>query len=233
MMIGQAQRIATAPGDLSEADLVAAARNGEEEAVRELVRRLNPRLFRIARGIVDSDAVAEEVVQEAYLAGFTRLGSFRGEARFSTWMTRIVINAARMHHRRTKPFRRSETEVEEALESGQVLVFPAASRPDEAYGQGQMREVLEAAVTELPSELRLPFLMHEVEGMSVREIAEHLQLNPITVKTRMFRARRRLRASIEARMHGGFEALFPFDGARCAALTDRVVAELKRRGNLR
>lgn len=80
-----------------EADLVAAARLGTNEAlrelaVRELVRRFNPRLFRVARGIVESDAKAEEVVQEAYLTAFSKIEQFRGDAAFSTWITRITIN---------------------------------------------------------------------------------------------------------------------------------------------
>jgi RNA polymerase sigma-70 factor (ECF subfamily) len=73
---------------LDEAGLVALARNGGEAAVRELIRRLNPRLFRVARGILDTDAEAEDAVQDTYLAAFTRLDQFRGDARFSTWITR-------------------------------------------------------------------------------------------------------------------------------------------------
>ena len=63
--------------------------------------------------------------------------------------------------------------------------------------------------------------------MSILAIACDLSLNPITVKTRLFRARRRLRSALEKRIQGGFDAIFPFDGARCADMADRVVAELK------
>jgi RNA polymerase sigma-70 factor (ECF subfamily) len=63
--------------------------------------------------------------------------------------------------------------------------------------------------------------------MTVLAIARDLRLNPITIKTRLFRARRHLRATLEARLRGGFEAVFPFDGARCARMVDRVVMRLK------
>ncbi|MCR8725548.1 RNA polymerase sigma factor [Frigidibacter sp. ROC022] len=220
---------APAPGAVPEAELVAAAREGDEPAVRELIRRLNPRLFRIARGIVASDAEAEEVVQDSYLAAFTRLAEFENRARFSTWITRITINNARMLARRARPQEGYDTVTE--TESPQILAFPGrnAETAEGSLGRSQIRHLLETAIAELPPELRLPFLLHETEGLKLREIAEDLSLNPITVKTRLFRARRRLRRALESRIDGGFESVFPFDGARCATMADRVVAELKKR----
>lgn len=213
--------------DMPETDLVAAARSGNELAIRELIRRLNPRLFRVARGIVDSDAEAEEVLQEAYLSAFSKLDSFRDRARFSTWITRIVINAARMHRRRARNAEFYDT-VDETCPP-KVLSFPGqlTELPEAALGRAQLRGLLEAAVSELPPEFRLPFLLREAEGMSVSAIARELQINPITVKTRLFRARLRLRSQIEEKVRGGFEAIFPFGGKRCANLTGRVLRQLK------
>lgn len=215
-----------------DAELVAAARNSDEAAVRELIRRLNPRLFRIARGIVPSDAEAEEVVQETYLAAFTRLDSFRGEARFSTWITRIAMNTALMRARRHHPEEEYDTVAED--DTTRILAFPGqtAERPEAALGRAQMRGLLEHAVAALPPDLRLPFLMRESEGMSILSIARDLSLNPVTVKTRLFRARRRLRSALEENVKGGFDAIFPFDGARCVGMADRVVSRLKSGGHL-
>lgn len=217
-----------------EADLVAAARLGTNEAlrelaVRELVRRFNPRLFRVARGIVESDAKAEEVVQEAYLTAFSKIEQFRGDAAFSTWITRITINAARMSLRRTHPEESYDTVTDDTAETHNVLSFPSGEveRPEAALGRAQMRILMERAVAALPSDMRLPFLMYEVEGISVRNIAADLSLNPITVKTRLFRARRRLRAALEKELRGGFDAVFPFDGARCAGMANKVVNALR------
>lgn len=217
-----------------EAALVSEAANGNEAAVRELVRRMNPRLFRVARGVVASDAEAEEVVQETYMKAFSRLDTFRGEARFSTWITRIAINTARMQARRVRPQEDYDTVAEDHQTPDSVLPFPGQSpdRPDAALGRAQIRVFLEDAVADLPADLRLPFLMREAESMSVRAIAADLSLNPITVKTRLFRARRRLRNALEKRIHGGFDAIFPFDGARCVGMADRVVAGLKASGHL-
>jgi RNA polymerase sigma-70 factor (ECF subfamily) len=197
--------------------------------VRELIRRLNPRLFRVARGLLDSDAEAEEVLQEAYLAAFTRVGEFRGEARFTTWVTRIVLNAARMRRRGARVMEEYDTVAEDRTAEGRVLAFPGqrAEGPEAELGRAQLRGLLERAVSGLPSDLRLVFLLREAEGLSVLAIARDLRLNPITVKTRLFRARRHLRATLEAQMRGGFEAVFPFDGARCSGMADRVMAELR------
>lgn len=212
----------------SEEDLVAGAWAGDQAAIRELIRRLNPRLFRVARGIVDSDAEAEEVVQEAYLAAFTKLETFRGEARFSTWITRITLNAAAMRRRAARPHESYDTVVEIDRGKASVVPFPMTEteRPEAAMARREVRDMLEAAIASLPAPLRVVFLMHESEGMDIRSIARDLGLNPISVKTRLFRARRRMRAFMEREMAGGFASVFPFDGRRCHALTERTIQSL-------
>lgn len=216
----------------SEAELVAGARSGNETAVRELVRRLNPRLFRVARGIVDTEAEAEDALQEAYMSAFSKLDSFQERASFSTWITRIVINTARMQRRRFRPEEEYDTVEETHL--SRVLTFPGQNSelPDAAIGRAQLRGLLETAVSELPPDMRLPFLLRESEDMSVMAIARELQINPITVKTRLFRARRRLRSALERQVRGGFEAIFPFGGKRCANMASRVIVHLRANGQL-
>ena len=207
--------------------LVAAARTRDEAAIRELVQRMNPRLFRIARGILPTDAEAEEAVQEAYLAAFTRLDSFRGDARFSTWITRITINAARMQARRPRPEKDHATVTDDLASTAEVLAFPGAETAEASAGRHEARALLEEALSTLPADLRLPFLLHDAEGQPLLAIARDLGLNPITVRTRLFRARRRLHTALEARLRGSFSTVFPFDGARCARMADRVVLALR------
>ncbi|SLN33871.1 RNA polymerase sigma factor [Ruegeria meonggei] len=216
----------------SEAELVSAAREGSELAVRELIRRLNPRLFRVARGILDSETEAEEALQEAYLSAFSKLEGFREHVSFSTWITRIVINTSHMQRRRTRFAEEYDTVAETS--TPKVIAFPGQNSelPDATLGRAQLRGFLETAVSDLPPNLRLPFLLRETEGMSILTIASELQINPITVKTRLFRARRRLRTAIEHRVQGGFDAIFPFGGKRCANMTCRVVARLQAGGAL-
>ncbi len=120
-------------------------------------------------------------------------------------------------------------------DTSQVLAFPGQrpEMPETALARAQIRNLLERAVADLPSDLRLPFLLHHAEGLSVLALAHDLSLNPITVRTRLFRARRGLRQTLERHVHGGFEAIFPFDGVRCRSMADRVVAGLKASGTFR
>jgi RNA polymerase sigma-70 factor (ECF subfamily) len=214
--------------ELGDAELVALARRGHEAAVRALVRRHNRRLFRVARGVVRDDADAEDVVQEAYVRAFTNLTSFRGEAGFATWLTRIALNAALGRLRRRRP-RADLAEIGEAgPDDGRVVAFPSPPPPDpEAEaGRAQVRTLLEPLIDGLPPFLRLVVILRDVEGMSTAETAEHLGIRPETVKTRLHRGRRLLRSGLLARLGGGFGDLYPFDGARCAGMADRVVERL-------
>lgn len=223
------QGSASVTGELSELELVNLARNGDEPAVREIIRRMNPRLFRIARGIVDNDAIAEEALQEAYLIAFTRIDEFRGEARFSTWITQITLNAAKMRLRQARPTQEYDSVNEPQHTDASVVIFPGAKapNPEVEHGRAQFRALLELAVTELPPALRVVFLLRESEGMTVAAIARDLGISVINVKTRLFRARRQLRSFLEEKMQGGFDSIFPFDGARCAGMADSVVEILQ------
>lgn len=218
----------------SEAELVAAARRRDEEAVRELIRRLNGRLYRIARGMMPSDAEAEEVVQDAYLSAFTHLDDFREAARFSTWITRITLNCAAMRLRKYRPDQQEYDTVQERnLRSAGVLAFPGChpETAETALARMQTRAVIEAAVSELPPDLRVVFLMYEAAGLGLHDIARDLSLPLGTVKTRLMRARHRLRRIITARIRGGFDSIFPFAGQRCAGMADRVAALLRERAS--
>jgi RNA polymerase sigma-70 factor (ECF subfamily) len=212
------------------------ARARSEAAVREIVRRYNQRLFRAARSIVRGDAEAEDVVQAGYVRAFTHLDGFRGEAAFSTWLTRIVLNEALGRVRR----RRQTTGLEaiEAAQIGggaQIIQFPLLQDhpdPETAMSRREVRELLEQAIDRLPDGFRAVFVLRDVEGLSAEETAEQLGIRPETVNTRLFRARRQLRERLAEQLMPALGALFPFDGARCVHMADRVVADLKRDGRL-
>jgi RNA polymerase sigma-70 factor (ECF subfamily) len=214
---------------LEEGALVERARRRDEAAVRELIRRNNQRLFRVARAVLRNDAEAEDVVQETYVKAFTRLDTFEGRAQLSTWLTRIALNEALGRRRRKRPTAELE-QVETAQAGGAELIpFPgaaAALSPEAMTARGEMGRMLERLVDALPEPFRVVFVLREVEEMSIEEVATYLSIKPATVKTRLFRARKLLRAALEARFAGGFSTLYPFDGARCSRLADRVMARL-------
>lgn len=214
----------------SDKVLVEMARRSDEGAIRTLVRRHNQRLFRVARAIMRNDAEAEDVVQAGYVKAFTHLGSFRGESELSTWLTRITINEATERIRK----RRRTTGLDqidiERPQSAQIIQFPSIQPqldPETEMSRQEIRHFLEQAVDTLPAAFRSVFVLRDVEGLSVEETASFLQIKPETVRTRLHRARKLMRATIEEKLNGAFTTLFPFDGERCVHMADRVLAQLR------
>ncbi len=220
------------PG-LDDAALVDLARQGHEGAIRTIVRRYNQRLFRVARAILRDDTDAEDVVQLSYVKAFRHLEGFRGESRFSTWLTRIAINEASGKVRSRRPLAAVEDLDLAAPDSARIIQFPLIKvqpDPEAEMSRTELRAVLEQAVDTLPEGFRAVFVLRDIEGMSIEETAEQLGLKPETVKTRLHRARKLMREAIEDRLSSTFGTLFPFDGARCVHMADRVIAQLKTAG---
>jgi RNA polymerase sigma-70 factor (ECF subfamily) len=212
------------PDGLSDEALVARARIRDEAAIRVLVQRHNRRLFRAARGVLRDDAEAEDVVQATWLRALAALERFRGDAPLATWLTRIALNEALGRLRRRRP----ATGIDR-LDEGNAIMFPlspAGPGPESEAGRARVRAVLEQAVGRLPPQFRAVFVLREVEGMDTGETARLLRLKPETVKTRLHRARRLLRRELERQLAPRFSEIFPFDGARCAKMADRVLAAL-------
>jgi RNA polymerase sigma-70 factor, ECF subfamily len=211
-----------------EGELIARASRKEEAAVRTIIQRHNRRLFRIARSIVRDDSEAEDVVQEAYVRAFTKLAEFRGESSLCTWLSRIVMNEAlgRLRRQRSAPIRVS---LESLEPSGKVIPFPLAGKqpdPEQTMAQNEIRLILERAIDDLPELFRVVLVARDIEEMSVEETAELLGLPPQTVKTRLHRARRRLRSSLDKQIGPALTDTFPFDGRRCQRMADLVVRRL-------
>jgi RNA polymerase sigma-70 factor (ECF subfamily) len=216
--------------DLDDKALVALALRRDEAAFRLIMQRHNRRLYRIARGVLGNDAEAEDVVQETYLRAFTHLDGFRGEAGLSTWLTRIALNEAlgRIRERRPTTDLRQLDAMTEQGES-RVIFLPSArqdSNPEASAARAEIRHLLEQAVDRLPRPFRSVFVMRDIEEMSVEETAAQLGLRPETVKTRLHRARRLLRQSLNETLAATLVDTFPFAGARCAriqaAVLDRI-----------
>ncbi|MBB4570948.1 RNA polymerase sigma factor [Rhizobium leucaenae] len=219
------------PSSYSEAELIARAKAGDEDAIRIIVQRNNQRLFRTARAIVGNDTEAEDVVQATYVQAFINLAAFRGGSKLSTWLTRIALNEAfaRMHRRRDFTGL-EEIDMQSKTSGGGLLYFPsslASADPEAELARNQTRHLLEHAVDALPDEFRTVFILRDVEGFSTDETASLLGIKPETTKTRLHRARKMMRLSIEKQFSGAFSALFPFDGARCADMADRVITALR------
>ncbi len=214
---------------LQDADLVGLAQSGHRGAFQQIMQRCNQRLFRIARGVVDDDAEAEDVVQTAYMQAFENVGTFRGDATLLTWLTRIALNEAYgrlRQQRRTVDIEQIETA---QLDSGQIVPFPSkfgSEDPAAAAAREQIRRLLEHAIDKLPEPFRIVFVMRDMEGCSVEETASSLDIRAETVKTRLHRARRLLRSALHDRLAATLTEAFPFLGLRCSRMTATVLERL-------
>ena len=175
-----------------DAELVARWREGDSSAFEKLVHRHERRVFSLVLRMLGSREEAEDVAQEAFLALHRHGHRFRGEARFSTFVYRVAANAA-LNRRRTLGRRRAR---EEALvrrqDAGDDL--PVAPRdPEDAASGGELQVRVQAALQELPPDLRMAIVLYDIEGQSYADIAHALRIPEGTVKSRIHRARTALR----------------------------------------
>ncbi len=214
---------------LAEDELVALAQRGERGAFAGIMQRYNQRLFRVARSVVRDDHEAEDVLQEAYTRAFANFAGFRGESALATWLTTITLNEARGRLRRRRNNVGLEAVEAAQQESGRVIMFPSPfgnASPEADAARTEARRLLERAVDDLPEGFRAVFIMRGVDELSVEETAQALGLKPETVKTRLHRARRLLRESLDAKLGSAVKEAFPFMGARCNRITERVLGRL-------
>lgn len=213
----------------SESSLVARALGGDATAFRVIIESHNRRLFRLARTVMKDDTEAEDVVQETYLRAFANLSTFRGEASLATWLTRIALNEALGRKHKQRPAVTLETLEVMQKTGGQIIPFPnmnTGADPERSAAQSEIRKMLERAVDGLPEAFRLVFVLRDVEEMSIEETAAYLGIRAETVKTRLHRARRMLRESLDGQLASTLKDAFPFGGARCARLTEMVLKRL-------
>ncbi len=214
------------PPAVSDGQLVASALAGEGAAFAAIMRRNNRRLYRLARSILRDDAEAEDAVQETYLRAFTRLDAFRGEASLATWLTRIIMNESLGRLRRRRPTAELECADQEAMSGSAAASSSTLPSPEGQAARAEIRRLVESAIDALPANFRTVFILRAVEQLSVEETAACLGILAETVKTRHHRAKRLLREALSRELGGMLEGAFPFAGARCDRINERVLARL-------
>jgi RNA polymerase sigma-70 factor (ECF subfamily) len=227
---GSTEGTAVAPA--SDAELVRAVMAHDGEAFTALMRRFNRVLYRTARSIVRDDFDAEDVVQNAYLLAYRDIGKFRGEAKLSTWLVRIVINEALACLRKRTQLAHIVSLEDEACDIAVDAAYESSrarpERPEEAAIRSDLRRLLEAKIDELPLPRRSVFILRALEELSVSETAAALGIPEVTVRTRFFRARQQLSAMLPADAAEGLRDAFAFAGARCDRIVAGVLALLTR-----
>jgi len=205
---------------ISDEEVVARVLAGEKELYEVIMRRYNQRLFRISRAYVHDGDEAEEIVEQAYINAYEHLLSFEGRSRFSTWLTRIVINEALRRLREKQRSVSLEAGLEDQEIADTTMQTSDTENPAETVMNNELRSILERTIDELPPIYRSVFVMREIEEMSIAETSESLGITPANVKVRLNRAKEMLRQSIGSVYHE--VGVYHFDLVRC----DRIVAEV-------
>lgn len=184
----------TDPMDQDVLRWVALAQGGDEAAFGELVKQYQGRVYGLAYGLVRNTADAEELAQQTWVRAWQKLGTFKREAQFFTWVYRIASNLCLDHLRRRH--RRQEEPLDEVAEPEARPELPAgpsaAPAPDEAVQQRETREQFERALEALKPEHRLALRLREIDGLSYEEIARTTGCRVGTVMSRLFYARKKL-----------------------------------------
>lgn len=199
---------------LTDVEIISEIKKGNVDYFAEIVKRYNQRLYRIAvsYGVFDDDA--EEVLQTAYIAAYEKINQFRGEAKFSTWLIRILINECLM-------LKRKKQKTQNITEDLVTNLTGDHLNPEKDYMDKERKEILEKAIQQLPEKYKTVYMLKEVEGMNIEETSEALAISKVNVKVRLHRAKSMLKHLIKDGT--GLSTLFTFGNARCDKLTESVM----------
>jgi RNA polymerase sigma factor (sigma-70 family) len=200
----------------SDEALVAATKRGDAQAFEELVLRHRQRILAVAQRITKNQEDAEDVAQESFCKAFLHLKNFQEKSRFSTWLTRIVMNQAFMLLRR----RRGVVEVlpespEDGEKSNSEVFVDQNPNPEESCWRSERTQLLSAAINRLGPNVRRTILLRDMEERSIKETAQILGTSISAVKARVFQGRRKLRRTVNPGLLPGVYEYGRAEAQRC------------------
>lgn len=204
---------------LSDHEIITRVLSGEKELYEVIVRRYNQPLFRVIRSYLKNEHEVEDAMQEAYIIAYEKLYQFRGEASFSTWLIRIGINEALKHIRKRK--KEKNVPLEDNL-SNEIPMLTDGMNPEKKSIQKELSRFMEHAIDNLPEKYRIVFVLRELEGKRVHEVAECLSISQENVKIRTFRAKEMLKSLLLEIFN--YEKTFEFGALRCDAMVFKVMS---------
>jgi RNA polymerase sigma-70 factor, ECF subfamily len=182
-----------------------ALQDGDRDAFAQLVDETSPQIYRVALQILGNEQDAEDVLQETYIKAFRALPEFEGRSSLTTWLYRIATNEALMRVRKRQPQTISveeNTSFDAGVESEGMEIVDFCCLPEGEFISEETRRFLNRAVQNLPANLRVVFVMRDLEGLSIQETAEALHISENNVKTRLLRARLHLRQELSVYFGG-------------------------------
>jgi RNA polymerase sigma-70 factor (ECF subfamily) len=195
---------------IADNDIIARVIRGEKELFAIIVNRYNQRLYRVAMSIINNDTEAEDIMQSAYIKAYENLEKFEFRSGFGTWLTRILINESLLQlKKRKQSLTMNDDMIEDKISQPATAEAPT---PLSVTLNGELREILEAAISQLPEKYRTVFIMREIENMNVAE------------KVRLNRSKALLRNALS--QYYKKEDVFHFHLTRCRRVTDYVMQQI-------
>jgi RNA polymerase sigma-70 factor, ECF subfamily len=179
--------------------LVAAAKKGDTKAFEELVSRYERKIFRLTMNITRNREDAEDAMQDAFMKSYSHLKDFEGDSRFYTWLVRIAANEALMRLRKRRP---NQVSLDEPIAGEEQDLIPReiedwGPKPDQRFAQTEMHEILSDVIDKLEPDFRTVFVLRDMEELSTEETAKALGISVPAVKSRLLRARLKLRQRLD------------------------------------
>jgi RNA polymerase sigma-70 factor (ECF subfamily) len=193
--------------DSNEVELIRRVNNGDKEAFYSLVSPYERVVYTTAMSILNNQADAEEVAQEAVFKAFSNLTKFRGEAKFSTWLIQITINEARLKLRKARKHLYESVDEPQSGEEGDYFPKDFADWrevPSEALQRKELRDALKRAMAALPQKYREVLVLRDIQNLSIEETSQILGISAGNVKTRLLRARLQMRDALAPGFDGSW-----------------------------
>jgi RNA polymerase sigma-70 factor (ECF subfamily) len=223
-MTTSSTKFALRPGASADLDLVHASKEGDVGAFEQLVKRYDLRLLRISQTVTRNREDSEDAVQEALLKAFQNLAEFREDSQFSTWLIRITVNQSLMKLR--KRAHKNEVSLDEDFQADEhmlpIEVPDRSPDPEQLCWASELRDILVRTVDELRPILRTVFVLRDVEGLTIEQTAQALNLSQSAVKARLWRVRLHIRARLD-RYFDERTPLAPKGPAATSKVTRRII----------
>lgn len=212
---------------LSDIEIVARVIGGEKELFEILMRRHNQKIYRLIRSVVKNQTETEDAMQEVYVKAFLNLRQFEGKSKFATWLSKIAFHESLSRIRKNAKLVLvgEEPDLEVFMKSDEES---KSQDPQGKLLQREMAAILEDSIAKLPLKYRVVFMLREIEGSSILETAEALDLTPQAVKSRMFRANALLKKMLRQKLGDSRSEVFHFAGARCDRMVMDVMNQIKK-----
>jgi len=197
-----------------DTELISRIIEGEKKLFEVIIRRYNQRLYRVGMSLLNNEVETEDAMQVAYIKAYENLSHFENRSTFITWLTRIMLNQC---------YEQKRKQVQHANALKETDNYINMKTPANILANKELSIALEAAIEELPEKYRLVFVLREIEGMSVHETSEVLDIEEPNVKVRLNRAKSMLRGNLQSYFQ---EQVYHFNLIKCDRVVDYVMKYL-------